>query len=229
MGYTEMTKCENCHVTLGGQLSRCPLCLKALQFESDHTGESLYPVYNNGIEKKNLKFKIFLFLSIVVCSILTLVNILTFQIAPILWFIYVLIIVIYLWIFIGHTIKSKRSIGSKILLQTLGASFLLFAIDLNSGYGKWSVNIVIPVIVMVGILFITFKMSTRKMQWNEYIGYTISMILVGFIPIILFLIGVSNILWPSAVAALFSVLAIVGMFIFADKRFKNEFIRRFHL
>lgn len=223
-----MNKCEHCQVRVDEHLTKCPLCLKVINPHTEVTENSLYPTYTHKVHTKSFLFKLGVFLSIATVSICALINILTLQHVGRLWFLYIAVTVLYLWLLIGHTILSKSRVGSKIFLQTIGTSIILYVIDFNSGHSRWSVNFVIPFLVMAATLFITWKVYTKKMLWNEYIGYTIAMIFLGFIPTILYLVGIANILWASASAALYSLLTIIGMFTFANKRFKNEFKRRFH-
>ncbi|WP_042470525.1 DUF6320 domain-containing protein [Bacillus ndiopicus] len=224
-----MNKCEKCKVTLDGQPLRCPLCLKVLSYELNIPRQSLYPIYNNEVAKKSFISKLILCLSIISCSICMLINILIFKKDSTLSFIYVLVVIFCLLIPISHTIKSKRNIGSKIVSQTFGASLAFFVIDFNFGYERWSVNVFIPFIIIISILFSILKMLLEKKMMNEYFWYSLVMVFIGFIPMLLFALNVSNLIWPSAVAALLSTLAFVGNFIFAGKHFKDELIRRFHI
>ncbi|MBO1004651.1 DUF6320 domain-containing protein [Pseudogracilibacillus auburnensis] len=221
-----MPTCKNCHVHLDKYLKKCPLCLRRM---NHNYKSSLYPDYNYNDARKNIKCKVFLFLTIIFTSVCTLINLLTIKKEPTLWFIYVLVIVFYLWVLIGHTIISRKNFGSKIHLQIFALSFLFLVIDLNSGFERWSVNIVIPIIILLGTFLISLKIATEKMFVNAYMGYVMSVIVVGFIPLILYAIGISTLFWPSSVVTLFSLLAIIGVYMFADKIFKAEFNRRFHL
>ena len=49
------------------------------------------------------------------------------------------------------------------------------------------------------------------------------------IPLILWTFKLVTALWPSLVAACFSLMVFLGMLIFADKATKEEFNKRFHI
>jgi hypothetical protein len=54
-------------------------------------------------------------------------------------------------------------------------------------------------------------------------------VILGFIPFILYLMGLIDELWPSLAAATLSFVTIVGMIVFADKETKEELKKRFHI
>lgn len=225
-GECNVTNCINCNVELDQHLRKCPLCLRRI----NSTNQSeIYPNYAYDSPGKSKRLRVLLFLTIIICSVSALVNLLTLSGFPKLWFIYVIGAAIYGWVLTWHTIFSRKNLGSKIHMQIFALSFLLLVIDLNSGFHRWSVNIAIPVIISLAILMISIKMASEKMHFNNYIGYVMSAVVMGFIPLILYFIGVSTLFWPSSVTTMSSLLAIIGVYMFADKMFHAEFKRRFHL
>ena len=223
-----MNKCLHCGVFIDESLQKCPLCHRNIADANTISENKWYPSYN--VSKidvpKTMKAKVILFLSISIISICLLINLLSGIEHP--WVFYVAGPVLYLLILINNTILSKKHMGTKILIQILSISTMLFIIDFCSGFYRWSVNIIIPFLVIIGTFMITIIIYKKKMLWNEYMGYTITMIFLGFIPAILYFIGIANILWASAVSALYALLTTVGMLLFSNKKFKNELERRFH-
>jgi hypothetical protein len=59
--------------------------------------------------------------------------------------------------------------------------------------------------------------------------YLFDAIILGFIPLILWLFNIVDVLWPSLTAASLSFATIVGMLVFADKETQEEMKRRFHI
>lgn len=223
-----MSKCNHCGIILehvNGQ--QCPLCFEAIVDNPLTSRNTWYPSYE--VKKtevsRNLFFHLSLFLSIAIISICLFFNLLIN--AGNLWFLYVVGPVLYLLLLLNSTILSKKHVANKILLQVVGMSSMLFLIDLLCGFHKWSVNIVIPILVITATLLITVIIGIKKMRWYEYVKYITVMIFLGFIPIILYFIGISNSIWASAITALYALLTLAGMFLFSAK-FKNEFVRIFH-
>jgi RNA polymerase subunit RPABC4/transcription elongation factor Spt4 len=225
-----MNKCKYCNVFIDENLNKCPLCHQIISDNQMAYNSVLYPIYDidKSLYVKRIIFKIWLFLSIAGCCTVILLNVLTLNRSNNLWFLYIVVPTLYLWLLVKNTILSKMHTGGKILLQIISVSGLILVIDLNSGFYRWSVNIVIPIMVAVSTIFITVIVYSRKMLWNEYIGYAITLLFLGFIPVILYFIGVSNSIWASGFSALYSFLTLLFMFIFSNKRFKNEFKRRLH-
>ena len=52
--------------------------------------------------------------------------------------------------------------------------------------------------------------------------------LLGYLPILLFAVGIIDVLWPSVVAALVSFLTLSSQFAFSFRRFKDELRRLLH-
>lgn len=223
-----MSKCNQCGVILehiNGQ--QCPLCYETI-VDSPLSSKNLwYPSYE--VKKtepsKKLLFHLSLFLSIAIIGICLFFNLLID--VENLWFLFVVGPVLYLFLLLNSTILSKKHVANKILLQVIGMSSMLLLIDVLCGFHKWSVNIVIPILVIVSTLLITVIIGIKKMRWYEYVKYITVMFFLGFIPIILYFIGISNSIWASAITALYALLTLTGMFLFSAK-FKNEFVRIFH-
>ena len=66
------------------------------------------------------------------------------------------------------------------------------------------------------------------MKWREYALYQFITIILGVLPVISVAARLVTTTWPSIVSAFYSGVTLLGMFIFADKKYKNELIKRFH-
>ncbi|MGI5891896.1 MAG: DUF6320 domain-containing protein [Bacillota bacterium] len=223
-----MNKCDYCNVLVDEKLKRCPLCFKSLG-DKKQSGNSLYPPYNhiNSKKRSSFGFKLALFATIASISICTIVNLAIWQGS--FWTIYVIVSILYAWLLVKNTLMSKKPGGFKVLLQLVVVSAMLYIIDFLFGRNNWSVNVVIPFMIISAITFILIMVATKKMLWSDYISYIMAMIFLGFVPILLYILGISTLLFPSLLAASYAILALCGMFIFRDKQFKSEFIRRFHI
>ncbi|WDV44943.1 DUF6320 domain-containing protein [Clostridiaceae bacterium M8S5] len=222
-----MKHCKFCDVNIDDSQVRCPLCHKKLEGQIENEDRQ-YPQYNlEKIQKKNYRSKVFSFIVIIVISVCTLINLLNYN--GLLWSFYVIFPLGYVWLSIRNTIISNMHYGVKILLQLIGLSFMLFMVDITNGQFSWSVDIVIPLLIITSIFIMTIIIYTIPMLWSEYIGYLFIIMFIGLIPIVLYLTNIAKILWPSAVSALYTLLTLIGMFIFSDKKLKNEFVRRFHI
>lgn len=214
--------CSNCDIYT--QQPYCPLCKHKLSEELEHN--AYYPAYETKVQRRRFVQRLVLFIAIFAISTSLLINLLTKPNQ--LWFLYVLGPVLYGLLLINHTILSKAHTGSKVIFQVIALSIMLFILDAASGSSKWSIHYVIPFLVSLATLFVTIIVLRKPMKWREYIGYMTTMVILGFLPVILFLSSWSTVLWPSAATALYALLTLIGMILFSEKTMKNEIVRRFH-
>lgn len=202
----------------------CPLCEYKL-FE-EPVENVYYPVYEMKPQRRGFVQHFILFIATFVISTSLLINLLTEP--RHLWFLYVLGPVLYGMLLVNHTILSKAHTGSKVIFQVIALSIMLYILDAASGSLKWSIHYVIPFLVTLATLLVTIIVLRKPMKWVEYIGYMMTMIILVFLPVILFLSSWSTVLWPSATTALYALLTLIGMLLFSEKTMKNEIVRRFH-
>ncbi|WP_080875639.1 DUF6320 domain-containing protein [Oceanobacillus timonensis] len=214
--------CTNCKTYTRQQY--CPLCKHKLSHKAGDN--AYYPIYETKIQRRRFAQRLVLFIAISAVSISLLINLLANP--ERLWFLYVLGPVLYGLLTVNHTILSRAHIGSKVVLQVIALSVMLFILDAASGSSKWSIHYVIPFLVTLATVLVTIIVLRKPMKWREYIGYMSAMVILGFLPVILFLSSWSTVLWPSATTALYALLTLIGMVLFSEKTMKNEIVRRFH-
>jgi hypothetical protein len=189
---------------------------------------SKYPV--SAVEtanKYNFVLRLFLFISVVIASTCLLINILTFS--GILWSAYVAGTLLYVWITVGYPIFTKRKIGQIIVLNTIATAIYVYSLELATKTKGWGLTYVTPFLFIASTLFITFVILLKRLKWREYTVYQTIMVIMGFLPIIFCAFGLVTAIWPSVFSAFYSFLTVIGMFIFGDKKYKDELIKRFHL
>ncbi|WP_068676930.1 DUF6320 domain-containing protein [Oceanobacillus sp. Castelsardo] len=214
--------CTNCSINT--KQPYCPLCKHKLSEELED--DAYYPAYETKIQRRRFAQRLVLFIAIFAISTSLLIDLLTKPNQS--WSLYVLGPVLYGLLLINHTILSKAHTGSKVIFQVIALSTMFFILDAASGSSKWSIHYVIPFLVMLATLFVTIIVLRKPMKWREYIGYLSTMVILGFLPVILFLSSWSTVLWPSAATALYALLTLIGMVLFSEKTMKNEIVRRFH-
>ena len=224
-----MSKCSSCGVIVHAVHPRCPLCQRHLSTQEVASENIWYPLYENDAIQRSRHFvsRLTDFITITVTSVSMVINLLTTP--HTLWSLYVISSVLYVWLLIRHTMLSQAHLGAKIIGQVFGLSGMLVMVNMVEGSQRWSLNYVFPFIVILATLLITIIVLIKKMRWKEYVGFTLAVILLGYLPLLLYLLGISQVLWAAAISALYAFLTLVGMILFSDKSLKNEIIRRFHL
>ena len=238
-----MTRCNNCKVLVDSQHTHCPLCgIKIAEpapgicpccqqkIEPKPVSDTQYPAYNKKNKRKKSAFaaKVLYFLSIVTCTLCIFINYFTFKQEPFLWSAIVAASIGFVWIE-TRTLPSKRlKLGTKLMIQFFSISFLLFYIDTTSGYTRWSVNYVIPFGAIFLIFLIIIISVSKRGRYRDYMGYLLSSFFISLLPLFCFLFSLSDVIWPSVAAIIFSFLTITGLFLFSGKTFREELAKRFH-
>lgn len=238
-----MKYCSKCQVKVSTDLKKCPLCSIVLldlktQIFDEHNPEcglsdtyeesSNYPKSEIDVrDRYNLVFRLYLFISIVISSTSLLVNLLTYK--GVLWSLYIIGTILYLWITVAYPVFVKRKIGQIIVINAISTSIYLYLLELGTISKGWGLSYAIPFLFIAATLMITFIILLRRLKWKEYSTYQTIMVILGFLPVFFCITGLVTPIWPSVLSAFYSLLTLTGMFIFADKKYKDELIKRFHL
>ncbi len=221
-----MNQCTNCNVWI--EDGTCPLCLQYMPEEMLDRKVNRYPIYQPTNQRVRNAFflRLMIFISVVILSASLLINI--FLTPQFFWVYYVAAAIFYLLVAINHTIISSAHMGAKIVYQVISLTGLVIVIDILSGFWRWSVNFIVPFLIITATLVTTIIIVKKRMHWNEYVGFILTLILLGFLPIGIFFTGVSTIFWPSIITSVYASLTFLGFWLFSYKIFKEELIRRFH-
>jgi hypothetical protein len=242
-----MKYCGKCKVKVNMELQKCPLCSMTLtdaETQVQEAGEKCpdpenrtqqpgacgigYPPPDTGnTERYNFVLRLFLFISVAIGSASLLFNLMTFR--GVLWSLYVIGTMLYLWIVVAYPLFKKRKIGHIIVVDAISTSVYVYCLELGTRTKGWGLSYVTPFILIGATLMITFIILLKRLKWREYSTYQTIMVALGFLPVIFCLAGLVTPVWPSVLSAFYSFLTLTGMFIFVDKKYKNELIRRFHL
>lgn len=235
-----MKYCRKCRLSVNTDSGYCPLCASELAPDKEgkasdspgkacETGEAgsdnIYP-RPDGSRKYNLVFRLFLFLTIVVVSTCLLINILSYS--GILWSLVVIGAVQLMWAAIAYPLMAWRNIGYMITVDAVSVCVLLVIIQTVTRTQGWGLDYVIPFLFIAATTVISFVILFRRMKWREYSLYQFIMIILGLLPLVSVISGMVKAIWPSVLSAFYSLLTFTGMFIFADKKYKSELIKRFH-
>ncbi len=191
------------------------------------TEESRYPDLDLNPKSYNLVKRIFYFVTVVIV-VLSIGLDLWFD-DEITWSLISLAVVLYSWTLVYHAIRNNIHIASKIFVQALSGSLFIFFIDRLTGFDGWSVNYVIPQILILANVGIFILMMINRMALREFLFYQLAMTLIGFIPIFLILGDLVTRPLPSYISIAISAIILLGTIIFGDKTVKSELIRRFHV
>lgn len=189
---------------------------------------TLYPQIRN-TNKSNFTIKLLSVISIIVSIICVIVNICTST--KYLWCLLVIVGIIYSWITVLYSIHRNVNIGSNVTIQALAISGLTLCIDFILGYKGWSINIAIPIIIMVAnvtILILTFVSVSR---YYKYAVYQLIIFVLSIIPLIIYYIFDGVIVKPifMIISSSIAVFTFISSLVLCGKNIMEELDRRLHM
>ncbi|MDD3243596.1 MAG: DUF6320 domain-containing protein [Eubacteriales bacterium] len=229
-----MKYCERCGVAVNTPRTKCPLCYGDLTGEAAQ--EEQYPQPVGHVPEKrryNVVARIFFFLSILFGAACLITNFLTDRFQS-LWSVLVVVGMLYIWLLVRYVIIGRVNIARRLMAQLMGSIvFVLFLEWFITGgvVHGWAFTYAIPAMNVAATTAITMIICIRFLKWTSYTLYQFITALMGLLPLVFWLVGwvQPGVWWPSLASAFYSLATLIGMFIFADRKYKNELLRRFHL
>lgn len=219
-----MRFCNRCNVTIENNVKNCPLCSR-LTKEISPDYEQDFP---DNISKKKFKnpIRIIMFIAIAVICI----NVAIDLVNPAYRLLSMLVIVstVYATFVAVMLINSHRNIGLMVLVNTFGVSLFIIFIDYYLGFKMWSLNYVIPALIIAASAAITIIIVIKPMLLRDYIIYQLIIALMGICALLLVVFDVVTVQWPSISSCVYCVLLFIGMFLFRDRGTRHELKKRFH-
>ena len=178
-------------------------------------------------KKKDLIFKILLISSIILALILLLINKLTTPEIP--WAALANAGIIYVWITVFYSIKKNINIAGHVLIQAIAISLLTVFIDYKLGFKKWSINIAVPIIIMIANATMLILTIVSHKKFIKYAIYQLIIVLFSMIPVILISENILENKVLSIVASSISILNLILTLILSAKDVKSATVRKFHI
>lgn len=220
-----MSRCNKCNIEVLDETERCPLCNCVL--EQTVEVENMYPNVRLKARKMMLFGRIYLFLAILVETILLYVNYIT---APKLWWSVITgMIFLYGYLLIRFAILGKTGYRIKIVALVAIMILMMIAIDFVVGYHGWSLNYVLPSGIIAVDFGILLLMLINRRNWQSYMMLQIFMMVCSVVPVVFAVVGIVTAPLLSQIALAFSVFLFLGTVIIGDRRARTELRRRFHI
>lgn len=136
--------------------------------------------------------------------------------------------IIYAWVTVIYSIKKNINIAGHVVVQIMALSALTAYVDYKLGWKAWSINIAIPIMIIVAniTMFILTIVSHKK--YVKYVMYQFIIVIFSMLPIILIQeniikSGILNII-SSGICFINFILCLV----LCTKDIKEAIIRKFH-
>lgn len=221
-----MLRCKKCKVELPGSPRYCPLCQGSLS-GTPAPGENVYPDIPPVEAPSRRVLSIIIFATIAAAAICVAVN-LSVPYGG-WWSLFVLAGIGSFWLSFLVADRKLCNIPKHILRQAVIFSLLALLWDIFTGFRRWSVEFVIPILWTCAMAAQAIMAKIMKLRSEDYIIYLVFDSLVGLLSLILILIGVLHVIIPWAACFACSVIMIAGLIFFEGKTLWSEIHRRMHL
>ncbi len=219
-----MRRCEHCDVTVEGEGALCPLCHGPLRGEAS---PDVFPVVPLVSRRYHLLIRLAVFLSVVVAVVCLLINRVTFH--GEWWSLLVLGAIGSLWVSLVMAVRKRTNLPKGILWQVVLLSLLSLAWDWGTGWHRWSINYVIPLVCMLAMLAIALLSRVIRKRLEEVLVYLLIDGALGIAPLVFLLAGWVSVELPSLLCVAVSVLFFVAIILFWGDVLRGELSRRFHI
>lgn len=177
--------------------------------------------------KSDKIIKILLAVSIVVALLLLLINKWTTPNIP--WAALANAGILYSWVTVIYAIKRNVNIAGHVFIQMIALSVLMVYIDYKLGRKGWSINIAIPIMIMIANMTMLVLTMVSYQKYIKYVIYQLMVVLFSMLPILLVTEHIVQDKTLSIVASGISILNFVICLILCAKDIKEEMIRKFHM
>ena len=178
-------------------------------------------------KKSNELIKILLGVSLLIAIILTIVNKLTTP--NIHWAALVNGGIIYAWITVRYSINKRTNIAGHVMIQAIAISLLTTYIDYNFGFKGWSLEISIPIIIMIANVTMLVLTIVSHRKYVRYAIYQLVICIYSLIPIYFMQKALINHFILSYIAIGISILNFILTIILSARDVKEAIIRKFHI
>lgn len=220
-----MKTCPNCKIHVGGSPTYCPLCQSQLLGEGE---PPRYPSVEPEQRRYSLAYKIVAFVLLTATVICVAIDLLGPD-TPVSWSIPVILGVAGTLILLRVMMKRRRN-APKLLFQTLVlVSVVLVLCDLATGWHRFSVNYVVPILCTVALVLNSiFGYINRHFTENGLV-YLLLNIVVGALPYLAFLLSPQQAPVAWTVCLIVGIITFLSLVIFKGRDLWTELQKRLHL
>lgn len=232
-------RCKYCDVEIKSETAVCPLCQEKLRKTDERQAQEQAPYYPPKNTEKRKIHTHFTFTNVylVISMILFFVAIpLSLTLTPqYQWFWLVALLALYGYVLVRNTVMSSNSIGVRVFLQAaLICALLLSAHRIFKPYPSsqpnWAIEFALPTVLLISEIVMTVLTAVfAKRQPSVLIDCVVISALVGFIPLILFGVGVIENPLLSSICGGLSAVSIICCVGFGRRELLEEFKKKMHL
>jgi len=178
-------------------------------------------------KKSDKLINILLICTVIIAVILTLINKFTSPNIP--WAAIANSGIIYIWISVIYSIKRNTNIAAHVLLQMIAISFLMLYIDKRLNFQGWSINIGIPIILIIANITMLVLSILSYKKYSRYAMYQLIIVILSIVPFILNLKGIIEFRILNQIAIGVSIINFIISLVLSYKSFYKMLKCKFHM
>ena len=178
-------------------------------------------------KKSNMLIKILLGVSFSLAIILTIMNKLTTP--NIHWAALANAGIIYAWITVRYSINKRTNIAGHVMIQAIAISLLTTYIDYNFGFKGWSLEISIPIIIMIANMTMLVLTIVSHRKYVRYAIYQLVICVYSLIPIYFIQRDLIDHYVLSYIAIGISIVNFILTIGLSARDVKEAIVRKFHI
>lgn len=189
---------------------------------------TLYPKVRN-VKEINLASGIMLIISFAISITCVIVNLCTST--KYLWCLIVIAGIVYSWITVIYSISRNVNIGSSVTLQFIVISLFVLCIDYIFDYKGWSINLAIPIIIIIANTTMLILTIVSVNRYYKYAIYQLIIFAISMVPLIIFFAFDNIIIVPifTIISSGIAFFTFVMSLILCGKNILEELDRRLHI
>lgn len=220
-----MKYCDKCKLSIRGGGERCPLCQGILEGSAEE--KAVFPVIPLPNRIGLFVIRILIFLSVAAAVSCTVINlVLTPQYH---WFWFVISGLACLWLEAAVILRKYHDVPKTILWQVIVISLLAVVWDLGTGWHRWSVEFVMPVLCCCAMAGMAIVAKFLKVRAEDFILYLMLDALFALISLALLVSGIVEAMAPSFLCIAGAVISLAALILFQGETMWAEIRKRLHL
>lgn len=178
-------------------------------------------------KKSNQIIKIMMLLSLGIALLLVVINQITTPAIP--WAALANAGILYSWVIVIYAIRKNVNIAGHVLLQLIALSVLLIYMDYKLGNVGWSINIAIPIVIMIANVIMLVLTIVSYQKYMKYAIFQLIIVIASMLPLVLVTEHMVQNKTLSFIASGISILNFVIALALSAKDLKETIIRNFHV
>lgn len=137
--------------------------------------------------------------------------------------------IVYIWVTVLYAINKNINIAGHVLVQTIAISILSIYIDYMLGFRGWSINIAIPILIIISNITMLVLTIVSHKKYIKYAIYQLVIVIFSMMPVVLMHENYINNKVLTIVATGISILNLILTLTLCARDVKEAVIRKFHM